>query len=84
MHHHCLAMANFLNNNNNDNNIVIIIIIIIIILKIYLSCIQCSACMYACRPEEGIRTHYRWLGATMWLLEIELRTSGRAVSALNC
>jgi hypothetical protein len=27
--------------------------------------------------EEGIRSHY------MWLLGIELRTSGRAVSALN-
>jgi hypothetical protein len=34
-------------------------------------------------PEEGIRSHYRWLWATMWLLEIELRNSGRAVSALN-
>ncbi|GAB1293000.1 Transmembrane and coiled-coil domain-containing protein 3 [Apodemus speciosus] len=28
-------------------------------------------------PEEGIRPHYRWLRATMWLLGIELRTSGR-------
>ena len=34
-------------------------------------------------PEEGIRSHYRWLGATMWLLGIELRTSGRAAKALN-
>jgi hypothetical protein len=34
-------------------------------------------------PKEGIRSHYRWLWATMWLLGIELRTSGRAVSALN-
>lgn len=34
-------------------------------------------------PEEGVRSHYRWLCATMWLLGIELRTSGRAVSALN-
>ena len=34
-------------------------------------------------PEESIGSHYRWLWATMWLLEIELRTSGRAVSALN-
>jgi hypothetical protein len=33
--------------------------------------------------EEGIRSHYRWLWATMWLLGIELRTSGRAVGALN-
>jgi hypothetical protein len=34
-------------------------------------------------PEEGIRSHYRWLWATMWLLGIELRTSWRTVSALN-
>jgi len=33
-------------------------------------------------PEKGIRSHYRWLWATMWLLGIELRTSGRAVSDL--
>jgi hypothetical protein len=32
-------------------------------------------------PEEGVRSHYRWL----WLLGFELRTFGRAVhSALNC
>jgi hypothetical protein len=30
-------------------------------------------------PEKGSGFHYRWLWATMWLLEIELRTSGRAV-----
>jgi hypothetical protein len=30
-------------------------------------------------PEEDIR----WLGATMWLLGIELMTSRRAVIALN-
>jgi hypothetical protein len=35
-------------------------------------------------PEDSIRSHYRWLWATMWLLGIELRTSGRAASALNC
>jgi hypothetical protein len=34
-------------------------------------------------PEEGIGSHYRRLGATMWLLGIELRFSGRAGSALN-
>jgi hypothetical protein len=34
-------------------------------------------------PEEGIRSHYRWFRATMWLLGIELRTSARTVSALN-
>jgi hypothetical protein len=36
-----------------------------------------------CSPEEDIRSHYRWLWATMWLLKIELRTSDRAASALN-
>jgi hypothetical protein len=35
-------------------------------------------------PEEGISSHYRCLCATMWLLGIELKTSGGAVSALNC
>jgi hypothetical protein len=34
-------------------------------------------------PEKGIGSHYRWLWATMWLLGIELRTSGRAASAFN-
>ena len=40
--------------------------------------------MYAWRPKEGTRSHYRWLWATMWLLGIERRTSGRTVSALKC
>lgn len=34
-------------------------------------------------PEKDIESHYRWLWAIMWLLGIELRTSGRTVSALN-
>jgi len=54
---------------------------------LYLLCIHhtafCLHCMYACRPEEGIRSQYRWLWATMWLLGIELRTSRRADNALN-
>jgi hypothetical protein len=33
--------------------------------------------------EKSIRSHYRWLQATMWLLGIELRTFGRAIRALN-
>ena len=33
--------------------------------------------------EDGTRSHYRWLCATMWLLGIELGTSGRVASALN-
>jgi hypothetical protein len=35
-------------------------------------------------PEEGIISCNGWLWATKWLLGIELRTFGRAVSALNC
>ena len=34
-------------------------------------------------PEEGIRSHYRWLWDTTWLLGFELRTFRRAVSVLN-
>jgi hypothetical protein len=34
-------------------------------------------------PEEGIRSHHKWLWATVWLLGTALRTSGRAASALN-
>jgi len=33
--------------------------------------------------KEVTGSHYRWLWAAMWLLGIELRTSGRAASALN-
>ena len=42
-------------------------------------------CIHACSAwsEKGTRSHYRGLWATMWLLEIELGTSGGAVSALN-
>jgi hypothetical protein len=42
---------------------------------------ECSICMYICMPEESIRSHYRLLLAT---LGIELRTSKRAASTLNC
>ena len=48
---------------------------------IYLLCIQYS--VRAWRPEEGTRPHYRWLWAITWLLEIELRTFGRAGNALH-
>jgi hypothetical protein len=39
--------------------------------------------MFTDTPEEDIESHYRWFWVTMWLLGIELRTSGRAVSALS-
>ena len=42
-----------------------------------------TAAVFRHTLEKCIRSHYRWLWATMWLLGIELRTSGRAVSALN-
>jgi hypothetical protein len=36
-----------------------------------------------CMPEDGIRSLYRWLRVSMWLLGVELRTSGIADSVLN-
>jgi hypothetical protein len=50
---------------------------------IYLLITQCPACIYACKPGESTSPHYRWLWATMWLVGIELMTSGRADSASN-
>ena len=44
--------------------------------------VHCS-CHQIDTPEESIRSHCRWLWANMWLLGIELRTSRRAVCALN-
>jgi hypothetical protein len=53
-------------------------------LRIYLFLLCMSILLLSSdTPEEGIRSHYRWLWATMWLLGVELRTSGRAVGALN-
>jgi hypothetical protein len=34
-------------------------------------------------PEESTGLHYKWLWAIMWLLGIELSTSGTAVSVLS-
>lgn len=36
-----------------------------------------------CMPEECIRSHYRRLSTTIWLLVIELRASRRTATALN-
>ena len=33
--------------------------------------------------QDSIRSHYRWLWATIWLWGVELKTSGRAVGTLN-
>jgi hypothetical protein len=59
-------------------------LIIIIIFFIYLFTL-CVCVYFRClqTQEEVIRPHDRWLWATMWLLGIELRTSVRAVIALN-
>jgi hypothetical protein len=35
------------------------------------------------QTRRGIGSHYRWLWTTMWLLGIELRTSGRTVRTHN-
>lgn len=50
---------------------------------IYLLCIWCCACIYTCRPE-GTRSHHRWFWAKMWVLGVELRTSGRAHLVFSC
>jgi hypothetical protein len=43
-----------------------------------------SISVYACMPEEGIRSQSGWMRAIMWLLGTELRTSERTDSALKC
>jgi hypothetical protein len=48
-----------------------------------LLCIQYSACIYTCKPEESTRSHNTSLWDIVWLLRIYPSTSGRAVSALN-
>jgi hypothetical protein len=45
---------------------------------------ECTAALFRHTLEKCIRSHYRSLWATMWLLGFEVRTSGRAVRALNC
>lgn len=51
--------------------------------QIYIVCIQCSACMYVCVPEESTKSHYRWLWVTCGLLGIDPQTSRRTESVLN-
>jgi hypothetical protein len=51
--------------------------------KVYLFMYRSTLSLSSDIPEEDIWFHYRWLWATMKFLGIELRTSGRAVSALN-
>jgi hypothetical protein len=52
--------------------------------KIYLCYVyEGPICMYACMPEEGIKSPYRWLWVTMWLVGTKLRNCGGAASALK-
>lgn len=46
----------------------------------YLLCTQYFVYM----PEEGTWSNYRWLWATIWVLETGLRSSERAASSHNC
>ena len=39
--------------------------------------------MVFCIPEDGIRSHYRYLWATMWLLGTKIGTSWRAANVPN-
>ena len=51
---------------------------------LYLFIIYPMVCLHVfLQTEVGTRSYYRWLWATIWLLGIELRTSRRAVNALN-
>jgi hypothetical protein len=64
---------------------IVIVVVFVLELSIFKNVsILLSMLLSSDTPEEGIGSHYRWLRATMWLLGIELRTSGGAVSALNC
>jgi hypothetical protein len=42
-----------------------------------------SACMYAFKPEEGTRSHYRWWWANMWLWELNSGPLEELVLALH-
>jgi hypothetical protein len=45
--------------------------------------IMYMSALSSCTPADSIWAHYRCLWTTMWLLGIELRASGRTVSALS-
>jgi hypothetical protein len=53
------------------------------LLRFIYSCILCICVLSSWWSEEGIRSHYRYFWTNLWLLRIELRTSGRAASALK-
>ena len=53
---------------------------LVFLCKIYLFLFMLVHC-HCLQTQKDIRFHYRWLWANMWVLGIELRTFGRAVSA---
>ena len=53
---------------------------ILLLLHLCILLYECSEGVNTCMTKEGIRSHYRWLWATLPVLGIELRTA----SALNC
>jgi hypothetical protein len=57
--------------------------ILLFFFKIYLLSEMSTLLLSSDNPEEDVRSHYGWLGATMWLLGFELRTFRRAVSAVT-
>ena len=52
-------------------------------LDVFILCIWVHCSCLQTHQKRASDPHYRWLWATMWLLGIELRTSGRATGALN-
>ena len=44
----------------------------------YLSNVGVLCWLYTSMPDEGIKSFHIWSEATMWLLGIELKSSGRA------
>jgi hypothetical protein len=55
---------------------------LLLFLDLFILCMR-TLSLSSDTPMEDIRFHYRWLWATtMWLLGIELKTSGRTASVL--
>ena len=56
--------------------------LIFIYMNMRFACVPCLHDRRVHQTEEGIRSHYGWLWATVFLLGFELRTSGWAVGTL--
>jgi hypothetical protein len=74
-----LEFHSHLNHSYNLSNSWLLFFFLRFVYLLYISTLLLSSDI----PEEAIRSHYRWLWATMWLLGFELRTFGRAISALT-